>query len=656
MTARTLSLLLAAAAAMLVLAVGAGATTPGPNGRIAFSSTRDGSSSNELYSAAADGSDAKRLTWSAAVEQSPAWSPDGTRIAYESNVSGRSRIYVMNADGSGQTQITPPSALTLDDRQPTWSPDGSRLAFTSSRPTNGSLAIWIVNVDGTGLHQLTSDFSTDPSWSPDGTRVAYVGADSVYTIGADGTGALRVTLPPAGFTDQAPDWSPDGGAIVFARSDFATTMSDLYAVAPDGSGLRQLTAGTRNFAPSWSPDGTKIGFSRLEPTGTYDLVEMNANGSGITQVTTNNDYGPAWGTSPVSPNPMPPTAPVVQIVAPADGMGYEPGQQVSAFYLCSSYVSFVIACDGTVPVGAPVDTSTGGTKTFTVTATDLDGRQTVSVVTYTVVDFTAPQIAVRSPASGASYTLGQPVAVDYSCTDEAAGSGIASCVAPVPQGGLLDTSHAGSFAFVVNAADRAGNHATASVPYTVTDPTPPPDRTAPTVSIAAPADGAVYPLGASAAASYTCADEAGGSGIASCTGTPLDTDSVGIKVFTATATDKAGNTTTATRSYWVLYVFTGFLKPIAAYPAPNWAGAGDDVQVKFSLHGNQGLGVVTSSSWWSCTSGPSADLKSSLSYKAHDDLYTFRATSSRSFRGTCRDLVIALNDGTVKKARFMFRK
>jgi Tol biopolymer transport system component len=303
MTARALSLLFAATAAMLVLAVGAGATTPGPNGRIAFSSSRDGTSTTELYSAAADGTDAKRLTWSAAVEQSPAWSPDGTRIAYES-VAGYSTLFVMNADGSGQTQLSPADGAA--DAQPSWSPDGRQLAFASTRGLGNTWHIWIVNVDGTSLHRLTSDFSTDPSWSPDGSRIAYATTDSISVIGADGTGVQRVTTPPAGFTDQAPDWSPDGSTIVFARSDFTTTVSDLYAIAPDGSGERKLTTGPLlSFLPSWSPDGTKIVFERREASGSYQLYELNADGSGVVPVATSagNNLGPTWGTSAVVPTP-----------------------------------------------------------------------------------------------------------------------------------------------------------------------------------------------------------------------------------------------------------------------------------------------------------------------------------------------------------------
>src|SRR3954462_6144777 len=93
-----------------VLALGvassAGATPPGANGRIAYSSSRDGNP--ELYSIALDGSSERRLTWTSATAQHPAWSPDGTKIAYEhATLGGSFRIWVMNADGSSPTQISP---------------------------------------------------------------------------------------------------------------------------------------------------------------------------------------------------------------------------------------------------------------------------------------------------------------------------------------------------------------------------------------------------------------------------------------------------------------------------------------------------------------------------------------------------------------------
>src|SRR3954451_6917253 len=83
----------------------AGATPQGPNGRIAFS-LNDGRSNSELYSVNADGSAMRRLTWSPETEQEPSWSPDGTRIAYESDLGGNFHIWVMNADGSGRTELT----------------------------------------------------------------------------------------------------------------------------------------------------------------------------------------------------------------------------------------------------------------------------------------------------------------------------------------------------------------------------------------------------------------------------------------------------------------------------------------------------------------------------------------------------------------------
>src|SRR4051794_6103451 len=84
-----------------------GASVAGAAGRIVFTSDRDGSSSSEIYSAAADGSDVKRLTWSEGYEQDPAWSPDGSRIAYERSYQGRYRLFVMNQDGSDQRLVSP---------------------------------------------------------------------------------------------------------------------------------------------------------------------------------------------------------------------------------------------------------------------------------------------------------------------------------------------------------------------------------------------------------------------------------------------------------------------------------------------------------------------------------------------------------------------
>ena len=94
--------------------------------------------------------------------EGPAWSRDGSRLAFDSNRGGNYDIYVMNADGSGLFQVTHSSA---DDIFPTWSPDGSRLAFLSSR--DGNWEVYVINLDGSGATNLTNDPAEDfsPAWS-----------------------------------------------------------------------------------------------------------------------------------------------------------------------------------------------------------------------------------------------------------------------------------------------------------------------------------------------------------------------------------------------------------------------------------------------------------------------------------------------------------
>jgi Tol biopolymer transport system component len=639
------------------------AAFPGPNGRIVFSSDREATSISEIYSAAPDGSDVKRLTWSPDdVKQNPTWSPDGTKIAYEAiSVSfsqDRFHIFVMNSDGSDQRLVSPDVDSTSDDREPAWSPDGTQIAFSSTR--GGILAIWVMNADGSGLHRLNA-FGMEPAWSPDGAHIAYVGGSALREVNADGSGDHLLAAVPAGAYVESPDWSPDGSRLVFAQANPDGPGSTLYSIAADGSDRRQLTSGAfADFRASWSPDGSKIVFDRQDPvTGNRQLHVMNADGSGESQLMSSvrDDMSGGWGTSTESPIVVVPGGPDIHFLSPVDGGTYLSGGGDIAIYFCTSEISVVVSCDGNLALGEPLD-PTPGTHRLTVVGTDVDGRQSIASVSYTtfVPDRTAPTIAIDTPADGATYVQGANVTVHYSCSDEPGGSGIGVCNGPVPDTAPLDTSNVGTFRFTVSAVDQAGNRSSATSTYQVVD------RTPPTISITTPGDHAVYVLGQSVLADYTCADQTGGSGLASCAGpvaagAAIDTSSVGDKTFAITATDRAGNVAHASRSYSVVYDFTGFLAPVsAAYPASNPLPAGEAIPFKFRLHGNQGLDVLAAGSpvWAPCGGGDATPARGSLSYNPSNDRYTYLVATDKAWSGTCRDLVLTLRDGTSHRARIAF--
>jgi lysophospholipase L1-like esterase len=159
------------------------------------------------------------------------------------------------------------------------------------------------------------------------------------------------------------------------------------------------------------------------------------------------------------------TAPTISLETPVDGGVYAHNEEVLASYTCEDEDrGSGIApgyCEGTADDGTPIDTSTLGERSFTVTATDRAGNQTVVTHTYTVVDVTAP--TVGSPHDGVTYKLGQPVEASFTCTDEPGGSGVVSCDGPV----VLDTDSVGDHSFSVTTRDAAGNEATVTFGYRV---------------------------------------------------------------------------------------------------------------------------------------------------------------------------------------------
>jgi hypothetical protein len=250
--------------------------------------------------------------------------------------------------------------------------------------------------------------------------------------------------------------------------------------------------------------------------------------------------------------------------------------------------------------------------------------------------------------------------IDFACTDEAGGSGIQECGSTLPKGAPLDTSRIGTFTFQAYAADNAKNVASATATYKIVD------RTPPTIAIAAPAAGAVYTQNQLVTADYSCTDQPGGAGVASCqgtvpTGSSIDTATIGPKTFAVNAIDGARNASATSRDYSVVYDFAGFFSPIAAYPTANAVRAGDSIPLKFSLHGNRGLNILSPGfpAWVQCGSTPPGDTAAAtakLSYNAVNDRYTDSISTNKSWAGTCRDLLVKLADGTTRRARFTFGK
>jgi len=274
------------------------ATFPGDNGKIVFRSTSVGGNPEEIYVMNADGSGQTRLTNNAVFDGDPSWSPDGTKIAFRSQIDGNSEIYVMNADGTGQTRLT---FNGDEDAGPSWSPDGTKIAFSSGRDgiAGNPAEIYVMNADGTSQTRITFSAGSDslPSWSPDGTKIAFTsnrdGNLEIYVMNADGTGQTRLTNNVA--FDARTSWSPDGTKIAFTSNRLGL---QIYIMNADGTGQTRLTNNAAGFDPFWSPDGTKILFTSSRD-GTEEIYVMNAaDGTGQTKLTNTGAFDADWQSIP----------------------------------------------------------------------------------------------------------------------------------------------------------------------------------------------------------------------------------------------------------------------------------------------------------------------------------------------------------------------
>jgi Tol biopolymer transport system component len=287
---------LVAALALLVPSI-ASAATPG---KIAFVSDRDGDA--EIFIMNADGSGQTPLTNNTFDDRDPAWSPDGKQIAFFSDRNGGNLdLWVMNADGSGAHQLI---SIPLGGYSVDWSPDGRQLVFNIG--VTGTDNFWLINSDGTGLRQL-SFFTTGGGpfgahFSPDGTRIVFTdnrptGPDPVAVMSSSGGAFLDLTS----FSGFATDFTADGQRIVFFADDGPDggTDNELFSMTASGTDVRQLTSNASTIdddAPSPSRDGlNRIAF-RSDRGGDRELYLMNADGSGVVQLTntTGTNRGPDW--------------------------------------------------------------------------------------------------------------------------------------------------------------------------------------------------------------------------------------------------------------------------------------------------------------------------------------------------------------------------
>jgi len=245
-------------------------------------------------------------------DTAPTWSPDGQKIAFVSQRDGNREIYVMDAscgnpDGCSQDAVNI-TRHAADDWTPAWSPDGSQLAFSSLR--DGSWEIYVLNtacldtpeVCKDSLRQITADgnLNISPVWSPDGSRFAYNSKASgnwdIFTMTTDGANIRQITT--ASGNDLSPAWSPDGSQIAYEANQDGNV--EIYVIDANGTTVPQNITNystANDHGPTWSPDGQMLVFYSNREDIQWDIFSTTLDGqfvNNLTQTPNRDEQTPAW--------------------------------------------------------------------------------------------------------------------------------------------------------------------------------------------------------------------------------------------------------------------------------------------------------------------------------------------------------------------------
>lgn len=598
-------------------------------------------------------------------EHHPTYSPDGRKIAFESG----GWIYVADVGGTSQVPL-------VEGGEPAFSPDGQRIAYAAN--ANDGVDIFTIKLDGSEKINVTNNFAIsedrNPTFSPDGQRIAfdsrgYDGEDNheINVIDANGANRRILTNTSVAVYNVSPNFSPDGSEIAFVSSrNLCCGNGDVYVMDivdldEDGNGdnLRRLTytgdSDGGSYTPAYSPDGQKIAFERGR-----DIYVMDDDGGGQTNLTNADydtqelepDWGPLAGGAPVI---TPETA--VQDLGGGDTLTTDPEN------------------DGASTTD-PVETSV---------ATPVAGSVSISEIVISEpppagFSFFGQQVDITASAATADDPLILEFRLDSSLIPEGGDhdtiqvfrnglrvedcSGASGEASPDPCVAERETLADGDVRLLVyTSAASSWNFGVAT------------DEDKSAITLATPADGAVYILNQAVHADYSCEDESGGSGLASCVGTVpdgeyIDTSSVGAKTFTVNATDEVGNESSASHGYSVVYDFEGFFHPVNNLPTLNMAKAGSTIPIKFRLGGDQGLDILADgypkSQQIACDSTDTTDGieetantdPRGLHYDEHPrpGQYHYNWKTDKSWSGTCRQFVMKLDDDSTHRVNFKFKK